>query len=180
MNYTPEQISQIVLKVLKEVNTFDISSLSLKEKRTQAGDPNTPPETLDRLAGDKDWLVRDAVARNPNTSIETLAFLAADEVSNVRNWVARNPKTSPETLDCLANDVVWHIRYNVARNPKTSPETLDRLANDDCWEVRSIVEQHPNYNPPTTTLTITKQQKEALLKLIESSQDESLKTIQLQ
>ena len=32
-----------------------------------ANNPNTSPETLERLANDKDWRVRYYVARNPNT-----------------------------------------------------------------------------------------------------------------
>jgi hypothetical protein len=32
-----------------------------------AGNPNTPPETLDLLANDNIWNVRYLVAKNPNT-----------------------------------------------------------------------------------------------------------------
>ena len=46
MNYTPEQISQIVLKVLKEVETPDILGLSYEEKIELLIDPNTSQETL--------------------------------------------------------------------------------------------------------------------------------------
>ncbi len=77
MNYTPEQI---VLKVPKEVNTPDISSLSLKEKKDLANNTNTPPKTLDHLANDKSCGVRWRVAYNPNTPLETLTRLANDKV----------------------------------------------------------------------------------------------------
>jgi hypothetical protein len=58
-----------------------------------AGNPNTPPETLDRLANDKNYWVRRYVARNPNTPPETLARLATDKDYWVRSSVARNPNT---------------------------------------------------------------------------------------
>jgi hypothetical protein len=183
MNYTPEQISQIVLKVLKEVNTFVISSLSLEEKKDLAKNTNTPPEVLDCLAGDENWYVRDLVARNPNTHPKTLTRLANDEENWVRYWVARNPNTHPktltrlagdkdvgvrtdvaqnpntppETLDRLSYEESQPVRYDVAQNPNTTPETLDRLADDKNLWVRKVARSNPNYNPTTTyTLHCTK------------------------
>jgi 3-methyladenine DNA glycosylase AlkC len=58
-----------------------------------AKNPNTPPETLEHLANDKDWLVRCRVARNLNTTTETLERLANDEDWYVRYEVAKNPNT---------------------------------------------------------------------------------------
>ena len=72
MNYTPEQIAEIVLKVLKEVNEPDVLTLSLDEKYELAKNPNTPVETLKVLATDKDWSVRCVVAENPNYKTKTL------------------------------------------------------------------------------------------------------------
>ena len=99
MNYTPEQISQIVLKVLKEVETPDILELSTKEKLELAKDPNTSQELLKSLATDEDSDVRWVVARNPNTSQETLRLLATDEYSYVRCEVALNPNYKKQTLE---------------------------------------------------------------------------------
>ncbi len=59
------------------------------------------------------------LARNPNTSPESLERLANDEDSCVRYWIARNPNTLPETLDRLANDYDWVVRHGVVRNPNT-------------------------------------------------------------
>ena len=69
MNYTPEQISEIVLKVLKEVNT---PNLSYQEKIELANNPNTSVETLKVLATDKNFSVRYWVALNPNYKIKNL------------------------------------------------------------------------------------------------------------
>ncbi len=99
MNYTPEQIAEIVLKNLKDVNEPDVLSLSYDEKCELARDPNTPVETLKVLATDKDYCVRCGVARNPNTPPETLNVLATDEDSWVRCAVARNPNYKTQTLE---------------------------------------------------------------------------------
>ena len=85
MTYTPEQISQIVLKVLKEVETPDVLGLSYEEKIELAENPNTPQETLRLLATDNSPYVRRRVAQNPNTSQELLGILATDKDSYVRN-----------------------------------------------------------------------------------------------
>jgi hypothetical protein len=144
MNYTPEQISSIVLKVLKEIETPNVSSLSREEKIKLARNPNTPPEVLKVLANDVYSRVRYEVAQNPNTPQETLKVLATDEYSSVRWGVARNPNTSPETLKVLATDEYSSVRCEVAQNP--------------------------NYKKKTLELTST--QYEALKKLVESGQDD--------
>jgi len=151
MNYTPEQIAEIVLKVLKEVNEPDVLSLSYDEKIKLALNPNTPAETLKVLATDEDSYVRSFVAKNPNTPVETLKVLATDEYPGVRCWVARNPNIPAETLKVLATDEYSSIRYEVAQNP--------------------------NYK--TQTLELTQVQYDALKVLLKSSQDETLKTLSL-
>ena len=151
MNYTPEQISEIVLKVLKEVNTPDVLTLSFGEKYK--------------------------LVENPNTSVETLKVLATDEDSNVRYWVAGNPNTPVETLKVLATDEDSNVRYWVAGNPNTPVETLKILATDKDSSVRCEVARNSNYK--TKTLELTQVQYDALKTLLESSQVESLKTLTL-
>ena len=125
MNYTPEQIAEIVLKVLKEVNEPDVLALHYDKKLE--------------------------LALNPNTSPEILKVLATDEDSCVRYGVAINPNTSPETLKVLATDEDSCVRYGVKKNP--------------------------NYKTKTIELTVV--EYDALKVLLESSQDESLKTLAL-
>ena len=72
MNYTPEQIAEIVLKVLKEVNEPDVLALHYQEKIKLAENPNTPTETLKVLATDKNYTVRYCVAQNPNYKTKTI------------------------------------------------------------------------------------------------------------
>jgi hypothetical protein len=86
------------------------------------------PETLARLANDNIWSVRHGVAENPNTPPETLDRLAIDDDSFwVRFYVARNPNTLPETLERLANDENSYVRSGVARNPNTPQYILTYL-----------------------------------------------------
>jgi hypothetical protein len=203
MNYTPEQISQIVLKVLKEVNEPDVLALPLDEKYELAHNPNTPVELLKILATDKYSWVRYWVAKHPNTHVETLKVLATYNHYSVRSWVAKHPNTPVEILKVLATDENWNVRSGVAQNPNTPVETLKVLATDEdysvrCWvavnpntpveilkvlatdknyAVRSWVAKHPNYK--TKTLELTQVQYDALKVLLESSQVESLKTLTL-
>ena len=151
MNYTPEQIAEIVLKVLKEVNEPDVLALHYQEKIKLAKNPNTPTEILKVLATDKNVVVRYGVAQNPNTPVETLKVLATDEYYGVRYGVAENPNTPVETLKVLATDEDPIVRYGVKKNP--------------------------NYK--TKTIELTPVQYDALKVLLESSQDESLKTLAL-
>jgi hypothetical protein len=67
------------------------------------------------------------LARNPNTPPETLDRLANDEDADVRYWVAWNPHTLPETLESLANDDAWYVRCAVAWNPNTPQYIKDYL-----------------------------------------------------
>jgi hypothetical protein len=56
-----------------------------------ASSRNTPPETLERLANDKEWFVRSCVAENINTPQESLKNLANDNNRTVA-YYARNNK----------------------------------------------------------------------------------------
>jgi hypothetical protein len=169
MTYTKQQVIQTFLKVLEELNKPDVTNLSLEERKKLTENPNTPSETLAILARDKKWNVRCGVAANPNTSPETLALLAKDDTSNIRKYVAKNLNAPPETLTRLASDKNSYVRFNVSQNPNTTPEALIILAEDKVSYVRWSTE----------TITLTKQQKEAIQNLIDSSQDENLKSIKL-
>jgi hypothetical protein len=64
-------------------------------------------------------------------------------------------------------------RAITALNPNTSQESLKVFATDEDSSVRYEVARNPNYKKQTLELTST--QHEALKKLVESGQDESLK-----
>ena len=82
-------------------------------------DPNISPEFLDLLSYDKDWGVRERVARNPNTPPETLERLSYDESWGVIYYVAENHNTPPETLERLFYGFYWLVYGKVTYNPNT-------------------------------------------------------------
>ena len=61
----------------------------------------------------------------------------------------------------------------VAKNPNTPVELLQTLATDEDSTVRYVVAENPNFKKQTLELNVV--QYNALKKLIESGQDESLK-----
>ena len=67
------------------------------------------------------------LAINPNTPPETLERLANVNSYPVRNEVALNPNTLPETLERLANDHFYYVRLGVTRNPNTPQYIKDYL-----------------------------------------------------
>jgi hypothetical protein len=71
------------------------------QKLLLADNPNTPPETLTILAGDKYFWVRWRVAQNPNTPPEILSILARDEDWTVRWRVERNPNATREVVQTV-------------------------------------------------------------------------------
>ena len=74
MTYTPEQISQVVLKVLKETDENpDVRNWIVQHQHS-----NTSQETLAVLVTDEDPNVRYLLAQNPNASQETLAILETE------------------------------------------------------------------------------------------------------
>jgi hypothetical protein len=141
MNYTEEQVKEIVRNVISEMQSVNAKDLTLYQKRGVARNPNTLPEALDRLANDKDW--------------------------GVRYWVATNPNTPSEALERLANDDDYCVRCGVAKNPNTTPETLERLADDEEWVVRQFTADNPNYKRKSNnkiTIELTEEQLSQLRK----------------
>lgn len=149
MNYTPEQIAEVVFKVLKELKITDVLYLPYKEKIELAENSNTPVEILKVLATDNNAGVRRAVAQNPNTPVETIKTRATDEHWWVRCGVAWNSNTPVETLEVLATDADANVR-------ESAKESLRKMN-----EIK--------------TLELTPEQYDALKKLIESGQSEVLK-----
>jgi hypothetical protein len=64
------------------------------QKLDAADDPNTPQETLQLLATDKDDYARYRVALNSNTSIQILQQLATDKRYSVRCYTTKHPNSN--------------------------------------------------------------------------------------
>jgi hypothetical protein len=92
-----------------------------------AGNSNTLPKTLDRLAKHSDVAVCRAVVGNSNTLPETLDRLAKHADVAVCRAVAGNSSTLPETLDRLAKHADVAVCRAVAGNEMTRPILIAEL-----------------------------------------------------
>ncbi|MES2742362.1 MAG: hypothetical protein V4754_15630 [Pseudomonadota bacterium] len=117
----------------------DITNASDDVRSEAASDPDTPPETLTRLARDPYQNVRSAVGGNLATPPETLATLARDDDWTVRAAVGANPNTPLDILATLANDPDEDVRRAVASNPNISADIATRLADSEDEHVLSAL-----------------------------------------
>lgn len=78
------------LRQLAQYRCDEISVGMIKVAKNRS----TPADTLEKLAKDKNWLVRSEVAENPNTSPEILKTLACDKNKDVRIKAVTNPNFS--------------------------------------------------------------------------------------
>lgn len=125
---------------LVEANLADIGT-NLLEQLAVSGDshfrhfaarsPNTPPRTLDHLAGDQRDHIRAAVAANANTEPGTLQNLSRDVEYAVRAAVGANPSNELSVLTRLGDDLDANVRAAVAANPTTHREDVARLLHTD-------------------------------------------------
>ena len=99
----------------------------------------TPPEVLDRLAGDCCDEVRAGVAYNTSATSAALSALARDEFLWARVHLAVNESVPIDLLVVLAADEDSYVRGDAARNPAMPLAQLNRLATDEFWEVRAGV-----------------------------------------
>ena len=88
-------------------------------RRSAAGNPNTPADTLVKLSEDSDCDVRRSAAGNPNTPADTLVKLSEDSDCDVRRSAAGNPNTPADTLVKLSEDSDCDVRRSAAGNPNT-------------------------------------------------------------
>lgn len=146
------------------------------QKINQARDRRTSPDTLVRLAADRDFDIKWRVARNPSTPLAGLEILVKDphwghqvEAANHPNatpalalQAAKSPDSQtrysiarankfPEVLAYLAKDRTAVVRSAVAENPNTPPDLLAVLAKDLAPSVRSSVPWHPSVTPQMLT-----------------------------
>lgn len=95
-----------------------------------------PVAILGKLAKDKNWNVRAAVAENPFTPAPMLEKLAVDTNSNVLQALASN-YTLPSHLAAKLITSRYHlVRKNLARNPYLPSTLIIKLAKDPVAEVR--------------------------------------------
>ena len=126
----------ILLKALQSLHCEDpdvkeaVGGEDAHVRYVMAGNPHTAPAILDRLAAEKNHLIRCRIAENPRTSIITLITLSKDPDWHVRVCVADNPHTPLSVLDDLVVDPNEDVRLNMAGNPKL-PTNLLRILSED-------------------------------------------------
>jgi hypothetical protein len=140
-------------------------------RRKVAANPNTPSDTLERLAGDHSLPVREAILNNPKAGKVLQLFWrlgASRDLSSpespdttlpsqdlerlalggsfARYLVAKHPNTTASTIHTLAqsfhSDVA--LRIEVAQHPNTPSEVLQALLGDVQVNIRGLALRHPN------------------------------------
>jgi len=99
-----------------------------------AGNPNTPPDVLQKLARDPEWSVREAVASNHSSPPKAFTWLLKHD-GHTHDCIAQNPACPPRILYKLAKNANWMIRGAVINNPNTPQDLLRRLAQDSVADV---------------------------------------------
>lgn len=113
MTYTPEQISQINLKM----------NLSPIQKRDLAKSTSSE-DTLRSLATDENFWVRFWVADNPNTPEDVLRTLATDDDFWIRKEVENNPNYKPGPYKILE---LTKVQYDALKQLIDSCKNTDLL-----------------------------------------------------
>ena len=121
-----------------------VAAASTGDASKAARNPATPAAVLARLASDRNYQVRLAVAANPNTSQTTRAHLAADSRSDVRREIAGNRSCSPALCAQIASDHYWEVLVALAVNPNCGSVALKRLALSSFKSARSGAATHPD------------------------------------
>jgi len=102
-----------------------------KAKQRLASNPDTSPETLDKLSKKDEPTIKERVAENPKTTSSTLKELSENDSAEVKLAVAENTNTPSESLETLAEDPNPDVRYRLAENPNTPREILESLKKDE-------------------------------------------------
>ncbi len=124
----------------KSCPTDMLEALSADEPKVRgavAGNPETPVETLRRLASDA--ACHDALARNPKVPMEVLAELWSSATADSREALAHNPSLPVPLLLEIAALPEDALRAVVAANPSLPTAAAERLADDHAPTVRRAV-----------------------------------------
>ena len=130
-------LGRFLPRVREARTTSDPAELDFMARRSVDGtvrlnvarNPATSPNTLLRLAQDRDRRVRAHAAAHPSAPPEALPPLTLDRVRLVRQRAAANPNTPAHALVGLAATTRFRLgpeRYEVAMNPSSPPEALAR------------------------------------------------------
>jgi Leucine rich repeat variant len=141
-----------------EVNRVRLDQLEQRGERGMvlaAAQANAGRARLGRFAGDANWRVRQACARNPATPTSLLARLAADADRDVRMAVGRNPSTSINVGKRLAVDLDDGVRLSVVATAADTA-TLRLFAHETDSAVRAAAVGNPAL-PDDLVLSLVRQ-----------------------
>ncbi|VEP17727.1 hypothetical protein H1P_6390003 [Hyella patelloides LEGE 07179] len=126
-----------------------------------AANPQTPLSILKKLASSKNYVVRQAVARNKSVSSEILEILARDRDLRVLLAITQNPHTPTSILEIVAATEESIVRDSLLKHPnftdsvlniikfidgtaRPNPSTLEKLAKNPHLKIRRMVADYMN------------------------------------
>ncbi len=153
-NMLVERIQEISLGALKVAGDSE-SHPSVLEKLANSDDDvilqgiawnsNSSPSLLEKLSNLIDIEVLRGIAINPNSMLITLEKLAHHESFKVLEAVAANPIASPNMLEKLANTHIPELLPWLALNPNLPEIVFENLSNsEDAW-VRSNLTKNASF-----------------------------------
>lgn len=121
-----------------------IGDLTDAEKRTLANDPTAAWDDLLALAGEGDWWVSTALAKNPASTADILDLVADVDDRNLRAAVAGHPNTHYETLHTLLSDPRVDVQQVAAAHPALTADDQMAAAKSDHVYVQKGLLDNPN------------------------------------
>ena len=118
--------------------------------RDLAGNRNTPPEILDRLASHESEIVDYALLLNPNTQASTIRRIDDNDRKNsLDSNKVYHKNTPPDVLDKVFDRLPSMksssiVRRQLAKHANTRVDTLERLLSDEDDEVREAAIMNVN------------------------------------
>jgi hypothetical protein len=119
MQLTPEEIMELGL--LSE-------SLMLRDKIKAARTKGCPAHILQKLAKDRDYMVRSEVALNTTTPVTILEELSKDRDRDVQYQVIRNPNTPLKIIVKMTQSEIKRLRTDIGsvRNLRAIYQRLNK------------------------------------------------------
>ncbi len=114
--HTYEQIMQQA--EIDETTAIRLLGGSVSARKRVAATTGMSAATLDRLANDEDWRVREVVGQNMQAPVTALKRLGRDHDRDVRRGVAGNRSTPRATLAILIRDTDDGVRFAALGNPR--------------------------------------------------------------
>ncbi|MFI9598550.1 HEAT repeat domain-containing protein [Streptomyces sp. NPDC052043] len=154
------------------------SSSHLLVRRSVACAKNLPPDVVERLARDEDWLVRLFLAENcaqapaevllemcrtwdgysaarfpehPNFPRKSTLQYADNPVAGMRRLALEDPGATADLVERFSRDPDRGVRRRALRDPRLTPASVIRLLDDPDWTIREAAARDPRLTTRTLT-----------------------------